>query len=102
MALEKNKKFAVQQAIDKYHKYQFKLQNIEFMSNIDNKTKKMMNNYVKMFDNLIKQIKEVEGIEYIDKFILKTKYFDLNCSISNYYYRRQKVNNILWKYLFDC
>ena len=95
MQCDKKKKIAVQQAIDKYRKYLFKLENIEFMTNIDNKTIKMMNNYVKMFDNLIKIIKEEEGIEYVEKFILKNKCFDLNCSISNYYYRKQKINNIL-------
>lgn len=99
---EKLKKIKVEEAIKKYHKYNFQINNYECLSKIDDNKLKEMNKYVKMFDNLIELIKNVEGIEYIDFFLKNQKWQNMHCSISNYYYRKNKISNILWKYLFDC
>lgn len=102
MVENKSRKIKVEEAIKKYHKYNFQIKNHEFINNIDENKLKEMDKYVKMFDSLIYTIKEIEGIEYIDFFLKNKKWNDMHCSISNYYYRKNKINNILWKYLFDC
>ncbi len=61
-----------------------------------------MSEYVNMWEELIKIIKNVEGIEYIECYLNNQEEFQDFCSQSNYYYRRNKIDNILWKYLFDC
>lgn len=95
------KKKKVDEAIKKYHKYSFKLKNVDVFDNIEKYELDKMEKYVNMFENLIDIIKNVEGVEYIDTFLNTKQYQKLNCSISNYYYRKNKINNILWKYLFD-
>lgn len=89
-------------AIKQYHYYLFKLKNQEYFKNQNKAKIKEMHNYVKMFQNLIEIIKQIEGIYYIEYYLKNELNSSLHCSTSNYYYKRKKIDNILWKYLFDC
>ncbi len=90
----------VQNAVEKYHLYMFQLDHQSTFQNIASNQIEQMTKYVRMFDDLIEIIKNVYGIDYIDTYLNNHKDFQQYSSVSNYYYKRKKIENILWKYLF--
>ncbi len=90
----------VQIAVEKYHLYLFHLNHQSSFHSLTCQQQEQMRQYVKMFNDLVKIIKNVYGIDYIETYIYHHRDFQRYCSISNYYYKRRKIENILWKYLF--
>ncbi len=99
-----NKKihYHIHLAIRQYHHYNFQLKHEDYFHRLTTEKAAHMQAYVNMWDDLVETIRKVEGIDYIETYIYDHEHFEEFCSQSNYYYRRNKVDNILWKYLFDC
>ena len=89
-------------SIVEYHHDKFKLNHLELFDSITPTKIQEMEKHVKMWDDLVELVKNVEGIDYIDQYVHHHQEFQNYCSSSNYYYRRNKINNILYKYLYDC